>query len=469
MNTRRTLSVLGMVLAVATGGTGSYVLWGGPRPSRFSTIPAQRATLLSTVSATGNLNPVISVQVGSQISGMISELHADFNSQVKKGQLLARIDPQTYEAQVRQAQGDLDNAKAGVLNAQRSVARAEADLAAARANGVQADVKMRDAKTQSEARAQLFREGGISQEERDTAQATYDAAVALLEAARAAERSARAGLAVTEAQLDAAQAQVALKQAVLTQAQVNLAYTYIRAPVDGTVVSRNVDKGQTVAASLQAPTLFIIGQDLTKMQVDTNVDEADVGRVALDQPVNFSVDSYPGQTFRGRVVQIRQSPQIIQNVVTYDVVVAVDNPDLKLKPGMTANVRILVARKENALVVSNAAFRVRLQPPGAPGGDAPAKRPGAAPAGAGPSAMGPGGPGSGASAAGARAPAGATQKLWVLKDGRPEERAVRTGLTDGQRTEVVEGLAEGEPVIVALGPPGGGGAAPRSGAPALRF
>jgi HlyD family secretion protein len=225
-----------------------------------------------------------------------------------------------------------------------------------------------------------------------------------------------------------------------------------------------VDVGQTVAASLQAPTLFVIGQDLTKMQVDTNVDEADVGRVVLDQGVTFTVDSYPGQAFRGRVMQIRQSPQVIQNVVTYDVVVAVANPDLKLKPGMTANVRILVARKENALVLSNAAFRLRLQPPGAPGSDAaPAKRP----AGGGPG--GPGGPGGGPGAASARALAAAPQKLWVLKDGKPEERTVRTGLTDGQRTEVVEGLAEGEPVIVAVIRPGSGTAARPAGGPGMRF
>ncbi len=456
---RRNILIILAVLLLAVIGTGSYVFWSGQGRPQYRTAPLERSTIVATISATGNLNPVISVQVGSQISGMVSELHADFNSEVKKGQLLARIDPQTYEAQLRQAQADLDNAKAGVLNAQRSVAQAEANVAAARANVVQADVKMRDAKTQSEARAQLFQQGAISQEERDTAQANFDAADAFLDASRAAERAARASLTVTEAQLDAARAQMALKQAALVQAQVNLAYTYIRAPVDGTVVSRNVDVGQTVAASLQAPTLFIIGRDLTKMQVDTNVDEADVGRVVLDQPVNFTVDSYPGQTFRGRVVQIRQSPQIVQNVVTYDVVVAVDNPDLKLKPGMTANVRILVARKENVLVVSNAAFRVRLQPPGAPGGDGgPAKRPPAA---------GPGGPGS--AGAGARGLAGTAQKLWVLKGDKPDERTVRTGLTDGQRTEVVEGLTEGEPVIVAIGRAGGTGQAPRAGGPGLRF
>ncbi len=457
MSTRRALSVLGLLLGMSTLGAGSYVLWGAPGPPEFRTVPAARATLLATVSATGTLNPVISVQVGSQISGMVSELHADFNSQVKKGQLLARIDPQTYEAQVRQAQADLDNAKAGVLNAQRSVAQAEANVAAAHANAVRADVMMRDAKTQRDSRAQLFEEGGISQEERDTAQATYDEDVASVDAAGASERSAQAGLAVAKAQVEAARAQVVQKQAALAQAQVNLAYTYIRAPVDGTVVSRNVDTGQTVAASLQAPTLFVIGQDLTKMQVDTNVDEADVGRVALDQPASFTVDSYPGLSFRGRVVQIRQAPQIVQNVVTYDVVVAVANPDLKLKPGMTANVRVLVARKDNALVVPNAAFRVRLS---MPGGEGQAKRPGAGLPGAG---LG-GGPGA---AGGTRAVGNTAQKLWVLTAGRPAQRAVRIGLTDGERTEVLEGLNDGESVILGVGR--AGDAAPRAGGPGLRF
>ena len=458
---RRAFILMGAILILAVIGTGSYVFWNGQGRPQFRTTPVERSTIVSSISATGNLNPVISVQVGSQISGMVKELHADFNSVVKKGQLIARIDPETYEAKVKQAQGDLDSAKAAALNAQRSVPRAEADLANARANVARAKVMVQDGLVKRDSRTALYQEGGVSKEELDTAQATYDAAVASHEAAAAGQRSAEAGLEVAKAQLEAAKAQVALKQAALDQTNVDLKNTYIRAPVDGTVVSRNVDVGQTVAASLQAPTLFVIGQDLTKMQVDTNVDEADIGRVVLDQRVTFTVDSYPGQTFPGRVMQIRQSPQVIQNVVTYDVVVAVENPELKLKPGMTANVRILVARKEDALVVPNAAFRVRLQPPGAPGTDgAPAKRAGAG---------GPGGPGQGPTGPGARAFAGNTQKLWVLKDGKPEERTVRTGLTDGQRTEAVEGLAEGDPVIVAVGRPGGTGQAPRPGGPGRLF
>ncbi|MBP2673004.1 MAG: Efflux transporter, family, subunit precursor, partial [candidate division NC10 bacterium] len=245
-------------------------------------------------------------------------------------------------------------------------------------------------------------------------------------------------------------------------AQVDLRNTLIRAPVDGVVVSRNVDVGQTVAASLQAPTLFLIAQDLTKMQVDTNVDEADIGRVALEQEATFTVDSYPGQTFRGRVMQIRQAPQVVQNVVTYNTVVAVSNADLKLKPGMTANVKLLVARRENALLVPNAAFRFRLeggsggsgqgstavaggasgQSRGAGGGSGGV----AASSGVGPRAGG--GPGRGAEA---RQGDTSQQRVYILADGKATERLVKIGLSDGQRTEILQGINEGDAVIVGTG------------------
>jgi HlyD family secretion protein len=484
---RRAFILGGAILILAVIGTGSYVFWNGQGRPQYRTARAERSDIVSTISATGTLNAVITVQVGSQISGMIKELRADFNSEVKKHQLIARIDPATFEAKLAQAKADLDNARAAVLNAQAAVARGEADVANARANVVRAEVQVRDARVKRKARDQLFQEGGISQEERDTAQATEEAAAASLEAARASQRSALAALMVARAQLEAAKAQVAQKQGAVDQAQVDLDNTYIRAPVDGTVVSRNVDVGQTVAASLQAPTLFLIAQDLTKMQVETNVDEADISRVVLDQAVTFTVDSFPGQLFRGRVVQIRQAPQIVQNVVTYVVVVAVDNPGLRLKPGMTANVRILVARKDNVVVVPNAAFRVRLDPPGAdgvgrdqakrPGGDAaPGKRPGeGGPQGVGRGGgAGPGAPGAGglqgAGPAMGRQRVAAAQRLWVVKEGKPEPRTVRTGLSDGQRTEIEEGVADGDEVIVAVSRPGAPEApAKRPGPPGSRI
>ena len=411
----------------------------------------------------------MTVQVGTQVSGTIQQLLADFNSPVKKGMLIARIDPAIFEAKVKQAQADLESTKASVLNQRAAVARAQADLANARANVVRQEVAVRDAKIKRDSRVRLFQEGGIAQEDRDSAQATYDSAVAQLEAAQASVRAAQAALEVAEAQLTSAQAQVRQKQAAVDQAEVDLRNTFIRAPVDGIVVSRNVDVGQTVAASLQAPTLFLIAQDLTKMQVDTNVDEADIGRVALAQEASFTVDSYPGQTFRGRVTQIRQAPQVVQNVVTYNTVVAVANPDLKLKPGMTANVKLLVARRENALLVPNAAFRVRLD--GVSRGSGGSRATAAAGQGSG----GPGG-GSPASAAVPRAGAGRgsearqgnapRQRLYVLADGKPVERYVTTGLSDGQRTEILDGLNEGDAVVLGLGQKSGPAA---QGGPRLRL
>ena len=454
--TRRKLSMISILLVlILTGVAGFYWFSNGNRKQSFRTAPIERGELLSTISSTGTLNAVVTVQVGTQVSGTIQQMLVDFNSPVKKGMLVARIDPATFEAKVNQAQADLENSRAAVLNQRAGIAKAQADLVNSKANVVRQEVALRDAKIKLESRIRLFGEGGISQEERDSSQAAYDSAVAQLEAAQASVSSSQAALEVTQAQLIAAEAQVRQKQASLDLAQVDLGNTFIRAPVDGVVVSRNVDVGQTVAASLQAPTLFLIAQDLTKMQVDTAVDEADIGRVSLDQEATFTVDSYPGQPFRGRVVQIRQSPQVVQNVVTYDTVVAVANPDFKLKPGMTANVKILVARRENALLVPNAAFRVRMEGaasgsgPGQPGAARPLQ-PGMAPpvmaAGRGPAGTG------------RQVTPGGKQRVWVLQDGKPVERQVQTGLSDGQKTEILEGLSEGDAVVVGLGSATRGGA-----------
>ena len=464
--TRRKLSLISILLVlILTGVAGFYWFSNGNRKQSFRTAPIERGELLSTISSTGTLNAVVTVQVGTQVSGTIQQMLVDFNSPVKKGMLVARIDPATFEAKVNQAQADLENSRASVLNQRATVAKARADLVNSKANVVRQQVAVRDAKVKLESRVRLFQEGGIAQEDRDSAQATYDAAVAQLEAAEAGVSSSQAALEVTQAQLTAAEAQVRQKQASLDLADVDLRNTFIRAPVDGVVVSRNVDVGQTVAASLQAPTLFLIAQDLTKMQVDTAVDEADIGRVSLDQETTFTVDSYPGQSFRGRVVQIRQSPQVVQNVVTYDTVVAVGNPDFMLKPGMTANVKILVARRENALLVPNAAFRVRMEGaasgsgPGQPGAARPLQ-PGMAPpmmaAGRGPEGTG------------RQVTPGGKQRVWLLQDGKPVERQVKTGLSDGQKMEVLEGLAEGDKVIIGLG---GSAQSPAagSGSPRLRL
>ena len=448
--------VLVLVVLVLGGAGGFYWFGNGSRQALYRTAAVERGNILSTISSTGTLNAVITVQVGTQVSGTIQQLFVDYNSPVKKGMLIARIDPAIFDAKVNQAAADVENAQAAVLNQRAAVAKAQADLANARANVVKDEVAVRDAKIKAEARVRLFQEGGISEEERDTAKATLDSAVAQMEAAQASVRSSQAALEVAQAQLASAQAQVKQKQAALAQSQVDLNNTSIRAPVDGVVVARNVDVGQTVAASLQAPTLFLIAQDLTKMQVDTNVDEADIGRVVLEQEATFSVDAYPGQPFQGRVMQIRQAPQVIQNVVTYDVVVAVSNPELKLKPGMTANVKILVARHDGVPTIPNAAFRVRLDTPatgsrtGSPAGQGGGS--GAARAAAGPGPR-PGEPGGRPSADAGR------QRVWVLEDGRPVERRIQTGLSDGEKTEVVEGLKEGEIVITGTA---GGKSAPQA-------
>ncbi len=465
MKSNRKTLILGAALVLAVAGMGSFALLNGREQPQFSTVPATRGDIQATVSATGTLNAVITVQVGTQVSGTIQQLRVDYNSPVKKGQLIARIDPATFEAKVNQAKADVESARATVLNQQAAVVKAEADLATAKANVIRQQVAVQDAKTKWESRVQLFQEGGISAEERDTAQATHDSAIADLEAGQANVRAAQASLDVARAQLASAEAQVRLKQAALAQAQVDLDNTSISAPVDGVVVARNVDVGQTVAASLQAPTLFLIAQDLTKMQVDTNVDEADVGKVALGQDASFTVDAFPGQEFHGKIAQVRQAPQVVQNVVTYDAVVVVGNPDLKLMPGMTANVKVLVARRDQVLLVPNMAFRVRVNAAGSNGsqGSGPVQVASAGRQGTGPAGQNAAGKGGGASADSSR------QRLWVLQDGAPVARWVQTGLSDGEKTEVVAGLKEGEAVIINSGGAARGSSGGQAGGPRLRL
>ncbi|HET7876792.1 MAG TPA: efflux RND transporter periplasmic adaptor subunit, partial [Methylomirabilota bacterium] len=450
---RRIFLSLG-ILAVASviGGVYFYTQSFGSR-AQFRTTPVTRGPLTAAVSATGTLNAVITVQVGSQISGQIKELYADFNSQVKRNQVIARIDPETFEAKVNQAKAEVDAARAGVLNQRAMVERVRADLenakaalAVSRAQTAKAQVGVLDAGRDLGRKRDLKRKELIAQADEDTAQAAYDSAVAQHDAAKAQEQaqvfSVRAGeaqLKVAGALLQNAQAQVAQKEAALRQAEVDLERTVIRAPVDGVVVSRNVDVGQTVAASLQAPTLFTIAQDLTKMQVDTNVDEADVGRMRVGLRVTFTVDAFPRRSFEGEVVQIRKAPQVVQNVVTYNVVVSASNPDLRLLPGMTANVRVVTEQKENVLRVPNAALRFR--PPGLE-----AERPGPRPGGPGGQAGGAGPPGSPRSG-------GLGGRVWVIgPDGKPQPVAIQLGVTDGALTEVVGGaLREQQEIIVGLG------------------
>lgn len=298
---------------------------------QYQTAAVQRGDIRAQVEATGTINAVTSVQVGSQVSGTISKLYVDFNSQVKKGQLIAELDPNLFQGNLMQAQADLENARA-------NAAAAKANLEKAKATEVQTHADY-------ERTLGLTKEGVLSQQALDLAKSNADSAAAAVSAAAA--------------QVNQANAQVQQKAAQVKVAQTNLNYTKITAPIDGTVINRAVDVGQTVAASLQAPTLFTIAQDLTKMLVYAKTDESDVGRIRPGQPVTFKVDAFPNETFRGQVQEVRMNATVVQNVVTYDTIVAFDNPDRKLFPGMTAYVTIPVAHADNVLKIPNGALRFK--------------------------------------------------------------------------------------------------------------
>jgi HlyD family secretion protein len=376
-----------LVTAIGIAGLGVVITGGffyghstGSTP-RYRTAQVERGGLTAAVSASGAVNPVVTVQVGSQLSGQVKEIYVDYNAAVLRGQKIALIAPELFESKVNQARADVQNAQAAVLTQRALVQRARADvenarwtLAGAQAQSAKAQVAVVDAQRDLERKRELLGKNLIARSDRDTAQALYDSALAQAESARAQERVLAAGIRAAEAQVEAVQAQlqsaiatVQQRQAALAQARVDLDNTVIRAPVAGIVVSRSVDVGQTVAASLQAPTLFTIAQDLSRMQVETNILEGDIGRLQVGQHATFTVDAFPGKTFQGEVVQIRRAPQVNQGVVSYNVVVSARNPELKLLPGMTANVRVVTAEKADVLKVPNAALRVRL---GASDGDA---------------------------------------------------------------------------------------------------
>jgi len=434
MNMLKKKSVMGGLLVLAAGGVGLWYYLSNKNQALYQTAQVERGTIRASISATGNCNAVVTVQVGSQVSGNIKALYADFNTKVKKGQLVAVIDPQAFQARVDQTKASLDSANASVVSARAQVEKANADVASARAAAAnqnaaiaKAKAAVLDAQRKLTARQQLYKQGIISKEDMDSAQSTYDqadaeqqAAVAQLDAANHQIQAVQAMVNVATTQLSSAQAQVKQAQAGLEQAQLDLNHTQITAPVDGTVIARHMDVGQTVAASFTAPTIFEIAQDLTKMQLDTNVDEADVGQVKVGQPVRFTVDAFPSQTFQGSVTQMRQAPINVQNVITYDVVVAVPNPDLKLLPGMTANVKILTNKEDEVLKIPNVALRFR--PPDVK-------------------------PDTSVRAAGRRQDAGST--VWIMdQDGKPKAVKVKLGITDGNFTAVESGdLKEGERVI----------------------
>ena len=305
----------------------------------------ERGPLTAVVSATGSLTPVTSVQVGSQVSGQIKELFVDFNSPVKQGQLIAQIDPESFQLKVRQAEADLEAARATLLTQQ-------AGVGAQRAVVSREEVNLGDVKRDYERKESLYSQKFISAADRDRALAVFNQA-------QESVKTAAAQLNVAEAQARNGEAVVKQRLSQLQQAKVDLDRTAIRSPVDGVVIKRSVDAGQTVAASLQAPELFVIAKNLTDMQVYAQIDEADVGRIRVGQPATFTVDSFPGRTFNGEVKEVRKSAQVVQNVVSYTVVVSAPNPDQLLLPGMTANVRVVTDQRQAALRVPNAALRFR--------------------------------------------------------------------------------------------------------------
>ena len=377
---------LGWLVIVAALGAGGWLGWkqfgATDEAQKFRSAKVEKGPLIATVAATGILNPVVSVSVGSQVSGQIKELFADFNSEVRKGQLIARIDPEQIEYRLRQAQADLDASRA-------SVGTQQANVAVQRAEVARADANLAEAKRDLERKKSLVEKNFIASSEAEKADALYKAQIAGLD-------SAKAQLGVAEANSRNSLAVVKQREAQMAQAKIDLDRTAIRSPVDGIVVKRSIEPGQTVAASLQAPELFVIAQNLADMQVDSAIDESDVGRVRVGQGATFTVDSFPGRTYTGSVKQVRKAAQTVSNVVTYTVVITASNPDLTLLPGMTASVRITTDRRDSALKVANSALRFR--PPGvnedAPG--APASPPAAGTgtsAGTGASAGGPPGGG----------------------------------------------------------------------------
>lgn len=405
-----------------------FKLKSGGQPQHF-TAKVEKGEIHDVVESTGTINAVITVQVGSQVSGTIAKLNVDFNSRVHKGDIVALIDPALFQATLLQATADLENAKANVTAARANLEKVKAALVQTRAD--------------YDRTVGLTKDGIMSQQQLDLAKANYDSANATVNAAAAN---------VTQAE-----AQVSQKEAAVTTAQTNLNYTVIRSPIDGTVVARNVDVGQTVAASLQAPTIFTIAQDLTKMLVYAKTDESDVGNIQVGKPVTFKVDAFPKETFRGVVSQVRMNATTVQNVVTYDTIIEFANPDLKLFPGMTAYVTIPVATVQNVLKMPNTALRYK------PPMDAetvlalyrrygiePGEKKQAMDAAAAAERSGPGG---GGGQNQPRAPRSDSAVVWKIHaDNGMEPVKVSLGITDHSYTEVtalLKGeLKEGDEVII---------------------
>lgn len=427
--------VIGVLILLVLAAAGGYWYFSGSaeRKGSYITEPASIGNIRTTISATGSLAALTTVEVGSQISGNILELHADFNNRVTAGQLLAQLDPATYEAQVEQARANLENAiatlktsEAQIKNLQASMLTAKAEIQVSKANIRKAEVNVEEAERNYRRLKELFVKKLVSASDQDSAMTAFESQKASLEATKAQHESAKARVMAIDAQMEAersqiegAKARVRQMEAQLNIAKINLERTKIYSPIDGVVISREVDVGQTVAASLQAPRLFIIAQDLRQMQIDTAVDEADIGQVKEGQKVVFSVDAYRNKSFAGVIEQVRLSPIENSNVVTYSVMVNVKNDELLLKPGMTANVEIIAADLQNVLRIPNKALYFKA---------------------------------TGRMAAKQKELTGelATDSLpiWV-KAGKPELRTIKIGTSNDDFIEVLSGdLQEGDEVII---------------------
>jgi len=360
-----------VVVFIVLAGSLLYGLIARNTGGGFTTEKISRGDISFSCTATGTVNPLTTVLVGTQVSGRIKNLYVDYNSPVTSGQLIAEIDPATFEAQLEQARANLLSAQASLTKAQVTLKESHRDL---------------------QRKRELFKNNIIGKSDLDNAETNYE---------------------ISRSQVSLAEAQVVQAQAAFSFAETNLRYTKIISPVDGIVISRNVDIGQTVAATFQTPTLFTIAQDLSKMQINTNVDEADIGKIEVRQQAEFTVDAYTDIVFTGTVMQVRNAPVVVQNVVTYDVIIEVENPELKLKPGMTANVTILVASRRQVLRVPNAALRFRPKEQTEEGF------------------------------------LRKDQGVWIPERGTPVFIKLKTGISDSIYAELLDGnLAEGQDVIV---------------------
>ncbi len=465
----------------------------------FLSAPVERGPLRNVVNATGVVQTVVTVQVGSQVSGQVVEIYADFNSVVKRGQLLAKLDTRNFEAQIQNAEASVAAAQARVRSSDADIQTNKANQASARANLEAARVTRDNTLLLFNRGKEMLDKGVASQNDYDNAKANYDSAVAKYDQAKASVDQATAQGASSAAQVEQARAQAQQAQADLERAKLNLEYCNIYSPVDGVVISRNVDVGQTIAASMQAPTLFSIANDLSRMQVNASVDEADIGNISSAEDVKFTVDAYPNESFKAKISEIRLSPQTVQNVVTYSVILGIDNSEMKLRPGMTANITITVDQRDNVAKLPNAALR--YTPPGqtrpaAPGGMRGGRSSGAT------EEDSTSAPGSKQASKRADDPVhlapgqkwnpaekirflGPKKKVerpgvvWVLNaEQKPESRQLVLGITDGASSEILSGdIKLGDQVIIgdssqtaaasgqsqrggfgfAFGPAGGGG------------